>query len=192
MPSSSPAQLVPVSDRPPVEATPAAPVVLPPVELPAARRPGWPTLASLAIATGLVALALGAWAAVSAANEDAARSSARPELDRTLSLLGAADAERVPLSGSVGRIVLVARPDGEALLALNGLGAAPAGREYEAWVVPAGSATPVPAGTFDGTNRIVLLTRRAPPGARVAVTLEAEGGVERPTRPLRLVAERAG
>ena len=166
--------------------------MLPPVELPAARRPGWPTLASLAIATGLVALALGAWAAVSAANEDAARSSARPELDRTLSLLGAADAERVPLSGSVGRIVLVARPDGEALLALNGLGTAPAGREYEAWVVPAGSATPVPAGTFDGTNRIVLLTRRAPPGARVAVTLEAEGGVERPTRPLRLVAERAG
>ena len=166
--------------------------MLPPVELPAARRPGWPTLASLAIATGLVALALGAWAAVSAANEDAARSSARPELDRTLSLLGAADAERVALSGSVGRIVLVARPDGEALLALNGLGTAPAGREYEAWVVPAGSATPVPAGTFDGTNRIVLLTRRAPPGARVAVTLEAEGGVERPTRPLRLVAERAG
>jgi len=164
--------------------------VLAPVELPASRRPGWPTLASLAIATGLVALALGAWAAVSAANDDAARSAERPELDRALSLLGAPDAERVPLRGSLGRIVLVARPDGEALLALNGLGAAPAGREYEAWVVPSGSATPVPAGTFDGTNRIVLLTRPAPPGARVAVTLEADGGVERPTRPLRLVAER--
>jgi len=182
VPPSSPTQLVPVPARPPLEASPGAPVVLAPVELPAARRPGWPTLASLAIATGLVALALGAWAAVSAANDDAARSADSPELSRALSLLGAPDVERVPLSGSLRRIVLVARPDGEALLALDGLGEAPAGREYEAWVVP--------AGTFDGTERIVLLTRPAPPGARVAVTLEAKGGVERPTRPLRLVAER--
>jgi len=73
---------------------------------------------------------------------------------------------------------------------LDGLGAAPDGREYEAWVVSPASATPIPAGTFDGTKRIVLLTRAAPPGARVAVTLEVDGGVDRPTRPLRLVAER--
>ena len=164
--------------------------MLEPVEPPRARRPGWPTLASLAIATGLVALGLGAWAIVSAA-DDPARSADRPELDRSLSLLGAPDAERVPLRGSVGRIVLVARPDGAALLALNDLGLAPHGREYEAWVVPSGSATPVAAGTFDGSERIVLLSRPAPPGARVAVTLETAGGLERPTRPLRLVAERA-
>jgi hypothetical protein len=55
--------------------------------------------------------------------------------------------------------------------------------------VPPGSATPLPAGTFDGSGRIVLLTRPAPPGARVAVTLEADGGVSLPTRPLRLAAE---
>ena len=165
--------------------------MLAPVELPRARRPGWPTLASVAIATGLVALGLGAWAIVSAANDDAARGIERPELDRALSLLGAPDAERVPLRGSLGRIVLVARPDGAALLALNGLGLAPDGREYEAWVVPPGSATPGRAGTFDGSQRIVLLSRPAPPGARVAVTLETDGGVDRPTRALRLVAERA-
>jgi len=146
-------------------------------------------LASLAIATGLVALGLGAWSAVSAARDDA-RSADQLELDRALSLLGAPDVERVPLRGSLGRIVLVARPDGEALLVLDGLGAAPDGREYEAWVVSPASATPIPAGTFDGTKRIVLLTRAAPPGARVAVTLEVDGGVDRPTRPLRLVAER--
>ena len=58
-------------------------------------------------------------------------------------------------------------------------------------MVPSGSATPVAAGTFDGSERIVLLSRPAPPGARVAVTLETAGGLERPTRPLRLVAERA-
>ena len=185
----SSAQLATFAERAPLEATPAAPVTLEPLEVPRGRRPGWPTLASLAIATGLVALGLGAWAAVSAARDDA-RSADRPELDRALSLLGAPDAVRVPLRGSLGRIVLVARPNGEALLALNGLGTAPDGREYEAWVVPAGSATPVRAGMFDGTERIVLLNRTAPPGARVAVTLEVDGGVDRPTRPLRLVAER--
>ena len=99
--------------------------MLAPVELPRARRPGWPTLASVAIATGLVALGLGAWAIVSAANDDAARGIERPELDRALSLLGAPDAEHVPLRGSLGRIVLVARPDGPAHLAVKGLGLAP-------------------------------------------------------------------
>jgi hypothetical protein len=190
-PSSS-AQLVAVSDRPSLEASPAAPLVLAPVELPRARRPGWPLLASLAIATGVVALALGAWAIVSAASDEAKRGADRPELDRALGLLGAPDAERLPLRGSLGRIVLVARPDGAALLVLNGLGTAPDGREYEAWVVPAGSATPIRAGTFDGSDRLVLLTRPAPPGTRVAVTLETDGGVDRPTRPHRHVAERAG
>ena len=87
--------------------------------------------------------------------------------------------------------MLVAAPDDAALLVLNGLGRAPDGNVYEAWVVPPGSATPMPAGTFDGSDRIVPLTRPAPPGARVAVTLEADGGSERPTRPLRLVAERS-
>ena len=51
--------------------------------------------------------------------------------------------------------------------------------------------TPLPAGTFDGDERIVMLTRPAPPGSRVGVTLEANGGADRPTRPLRVVAERA-
>jgi hypothetical protein len=177
------------AERAPVEATPAAPVTLEPVELPRARRPGWPTLASLAIATGLVALALGAWAIVSGSNQETAGLDG-PQLDRALSLLAAPGAERIALSGSVGRIVLVADPEGTALLSLTGLGPAPDGHDYEAWVVPPGSATPLTAGTFAGTERLVLLSRAAPPGSRVAVTLEADGGSERPTRPLRLVAER--
>jgi len=97
----------------------------------------------------------------------------------------------IALLFAVNRRVLVADRDGTALLSLTGLGAAPDGYDYEAWVVPPGSATPRPAGTFAGTERIVLLSRAAPPGSRVAVTLEADGGTERPTRPLRLVAERA-
>jgi hypothetical protein len=159
------------------------------LELPRARRPGWPLLASLAIATGLVALGLGAWAIVSGAGEDTAAGLGSTQLDEAMRVLSTPGSARVPLHGSLGRIVVVAAPDGAAVLALDGLGVAPAGRDYEAWVVPPGSATPLPAGTFDGTGRIVLLTRSAPPGARVAVTLEADGGVGLPTRPLRLAAE---
>ena len=189
MARSSSAQLVSLPEQAPREATPAAPVVLSALELPRARRPGWPTLASLAIATGLVALGLGGWAIVSGAGDDIAAGLGSTQLEEALTILAAPGAERVPLHGSLGRIVLVAAPDGSAVLALDGLGVAPAGRDYEAWVVAPGSATPAPAGTFDGSGRIVLLTRPAPPGARVAVTLEANGGVSRPTRPLRLVAE---
>jgi hypothetical protein len=189
MASPSSAQLVSLPEQAPREATAASPVVLQALELPRARRPGWPTLASLAIATGLVALGLGGWAIVAGAGEDAPGGIGSAQLDEALAILAAPGAQRVPLHGSLGRIVLVAAPDGAAVLALAGLGVAPAGREYEAWVVAPGSATPAPAGTFDGSRRLVLLTRQAPPGARVAVTLEADGGVGRPTRPLRLVAE---
>jgi hypothetical protein len=186
---SSSAELVTFADRTPLEATAAAPLTLEPVELPRGRRPGWPTLASLAIATGLVALGLGAWAIVSNADDDASGLDGA-QLDRALALLAAPGAERIALTGSVGRIVLVADRDGTALLSLTGLGAAPDRYDYEAWVVPPGSATPLAAGTFAGTERLVLLSRAAPPGSRVAVTLEADGGSERPTRPLRLVAQR--
>lgn len=186
----SSAQVFSLAERAPLEATPAAPTVLAPLELPRARRPTWPTLASLAIATGLVALALGAWAIVSS-TDDATTGGDGTQLQRALPLLTAPGAERIALRGSVGRIVLVADRGGTALLSLAGLGAAPEGYDYEAWVVPPGSATPRPAGTFEGTERIVLLTRAAPPGSRVAVTLEKDGGADRPTRPLRLVAERA-
>ena len=186
------ASVIPL-ERPadPVDASPAAPLELAELELPRARRPGWPTLAALAIASGLVALGLGAWAIVSGAEPEPKTSLEGPRLDRALAILADSASERVPLRGSLGRIVLVAAADDRAVLALDGLGAAPGGHEYEAWVVPPGSATPLPAGTFDGSDRVVLLTRPAPPGARVGVTLEEAGGVERPTRSLRLVAERA-
>jgi hypothetical protein len=173
-----------------VEASPAAPVELAPLELPRARRPGWPTLAALAIASGLVAIGLGGWAIVSGADPAPETSLDGPRLDRALAILADSGAERVPLRGSLGRLMLVVAADDGAVLALDGLGAAPRGLEYAAWVVPPGSATPLPAGAFDGADRVVLLTRRVPPGARVGVTLEEAGGVERPTRPLRLVAER--
>lgn len=190
MAGSVSARLLPLDEREPVDASPAAPASLAPVELPRARRPGWPTLAALGIATGIVAIGLGAWAIVSDSGSERAPGLEGAQLDRALAILAAPRAERVPLRGSVGRIVLVVAPDGGAALSLAGLGPAPEGREYAAWVVPPRSATPLGAGTFDGSDRVVLLTRHVAPGARVGVTLEEAGGVGRPTRPLRLVAER--
>ena len=150
MARSASAQLVSFADREPLEATPATAAVLAPVELPRPRRPTWPTLASLAIATGLVALALGAWAIVSGADEGTTGLD-RAQLDRALPLLAAPGAERIPLRGSVGRIVLVADRAGAALLSLAGLASAPDGYDYEAWVIPPESATPLPSTASSST-----------------------------------------
>lgn len=182
--------MVPLEREPvPVDAAPATPLVLAELELPRGRRPGWPTLAALAIATGVVALGLGGWAVVSGTAPDRQTRLEGARLDRALAVLADRHATRIPLRGSVGRIVLVVASDDTAVLALDGLGAAPDGRRYQAWLVPPSSATPVPAGTFDGRDRVVLLTRPIPSGARLGVTLEP-AGVDTPTRPLRLVAER--
>ena len=159
-------------------------------ELPAARRPGWPTLAALAIATGVVALGVGGWAVVSGASSEDGDRLDGARLDSALAVLADSRAERLPLRGSVARIVLVVAPDDTAVLTLDGLGPAPEGRRYAAWLVPPGSATPVPAATFDGTERVVPLGEPVAVGARVGVTLEPAAGADRPTRPLRLVAER--
>jgi hypothetical protein len=186
-----PGQLLSFEGRDALDATSAVPVARLPVELPRERRPGWPTLAALAIASGLAAIGLGGWAIVSGRTDAGRRPTALDarQLDTALAILADPAAERQPLRGAVGRIVLVASGN-RAVLTLGGLGAPPAGRTYQAWVVPPRSATPVPAGTFDGSRRVVLLTRRVPPGARVGVTLEAAGGVEHPSRTLRLVALR--
>ncbi|GEM_PF-2797136 len=187
---SASAELLAPTAGGPLDATPAARVELAPVDLPRARRPGWPTLAALAIAAGLVAIGLGVWAIVAGADPAPQTGLRGSRLDRALAVLADSRAVRLPLRGSVGRLALVVAPDNNAVLALDGLGLAPPGREYEAWVVPPGSATPVSAGTFDASDRVVLLSRPVPPAALVGVTLEATGGADRPTRPLRLVAER--
>ena len=167
----------------------ATPVALAPIELEREARPSWPTLAALAIVTGLAALGLGIWAVVEQvrAEEPVATVSGG---DESLAVLTDSSAERYPLRASVNRIVLVVAADGRAVLTLDGLGPAAPGRIYQAWVVAPTSATPRPAGTFDGLSQVVPLGRRVAEGARVAVTLEHGGGSSRPSRPLRLVAVR--
>ena len=174
--------------RAPDAVPPATQLALAPIELDRETRPSWPTLAALAIVTGLAALGLGVWAVVEQVRTEPVVTVGG--VDQSLAVLTDSAAERYPLRGSVNRIVLVVAADGRAVLTLDRLGAAAPGTTYRAWLVPPGTATPVAAGAFDAAVPVVPLTRRVPKGARVAVTLEPATGAARPSRPLRLVAVR--
>jgi hypothetical protein len=188
---TSAAHLVPVeSPVDVVDASHAAPVPLPPLVLAPPRKPTWPTLAALAIASGLAAVGLGAWVVLAEIRSGEEPAALPPSVEWSLGVLAESDAARYPLANSVGRIALVAARDGRAVLALDGLGPAPEGATYQAWIVPPGSATPLEAGTFDGSQRVVPLARRVQRNGRVAVTLEPVPGSERPSHPLRLTAVR--
>ena len=163
---------------------PTAPLAtpLPPVEVPRSRRPGWPTLAALAIVTGLIAVGLGAWSVYEESSSEPT-SAENAAVERSLAVLADSSGVRLPLRGSVGRIALVVTDRGAAVLTLDGLGPAPAGRTYRIWVVARGSATPVADAAFDGSSPVVPLERRLPPGTRVGVTLEHQDSTLAPSRP---------
>jgi anti-sigma-K factor RskA len=72
---------------------------------------------------------------------------------------------------------------GVAHATVSGFDAAPAGKTYELWVIE--GTTPRPAGLFEGGDKqVVTLTRSAPAGSTVAVTLERAGGATTPTLPI--------
>jgi anti-sigma factor RsiW len=74
--------------------------------------------------------------------------------------------------------------NGVAELTVSGLPDAPAGKAYEIWVIE--GKTPKPAGLFTDTGEPVTLTRPAPAGSTVAVTLEQAAGADTPTPPIRV------
>jgi anti-sigma-K factor RskA len=124
-------------------------------------RPRWafPAAASAAAVAACAAIGLGIWAATLNS-----RLSDRPEA--------------IDISGANGSLIV--SPSREGTLVVSDLAAAPAGKTYEVWVIEGGK--PLPAGTFAGGGRVaVVLTRKVPDGAVVAVTLERAGGVDRPT-----------
>jgi len=163
------------------------------VELPPERRLSSSTLAVLAVASGVTAVVLGAWAFYSGMQSDSGGASPDappPAHQQAISLLARGDVERLPLRGSVGRIILVVERAGDATLVLNGLTAADSRWAYQAWVTPPNGAAPRPAALFSGREALVPLTAPVPPGATVAVTLEPAEGSFAPTRTPRLVADR--
>jgi anti-sigma-K factor RskA len=89
-------------------------------------------------------------------------------------------ARSLVLETGAGRLFVAS--DGSAVLVLDALDPAPAGRTYQAWVVA--GAEPVSAGVFatdDAGPLLVPLDEPVPDGAVVAVTIEREGGAEAPT-----------
>jgi len=87
-------------------------------------------------------------------------------------------------SGSRQSWQLSVGPTGKATLSVSGLAAAPHGKTYEAWLIPAGH-SPRPAGLFAGSTSGVRLRGTVPPHGTVAVTVEPAGGSSHPTtRPI--------
>lgn len=174
----------------------AAPTRMPPVEpveLPPERRLSAARLAGLAAAAGIAAIVLGGGAFVAGVGDrggDPDPTSPPIGFEEALTLLADPNAERLPLQGSVRRIILVAQPSNDAALVLNGLGLADSGWAYQAWVTPPGSITPLSAGLFSGREIVIPLMRPVPPGAVVAVTLGPATGSLAPTRRPKLFVER--
>jgi hypothetical protein len=182
-------------------ATPAAPVAsqreahLDPLELPPPYRISGATLATLAALTGMAAIALGTWAFATSIREQDAPQIVRPpisEAAQAISLLSKPTTVRLPFAGSDGRVVLAVASNGRGMLVIDGLGVAPVGRTYQAWVVaprPRGGA-PLSSGLFSGVETVVPLTARVEPGSAVGISIEKAGGASAPTRTLTLLAQR--
>jgi anti-sigma-K factor RskA len=129
-------------------------------------------LGAVAAAAAVVALAIGLWASSLSDDLDQQRS--------VVAILADPQARQVPMEGGEGRVVVT--DSGDAAL-VTSVPAAPSGKTYEVWVFE--GETPRPAGTFEGeaAHDVVRLTRPVPPGAMIAVTVEADGGVDAPTSP---------
>jgi anti-sigma-K factor RskA len=144
------------------------------------RRWAFPVAAAAAFAAGCVALGLAFWASDLANQLDDERT-ALHVADELVDALTDPNAERIPLEGADG-ILVVDDESSEGWMLVNGLDEAPDGKTYEAWVIEGDEA--VAAGLFSGGDdrTVVPLSVPVPEGAVVAVTVEDDGGVEQPTQ----------
>lgn len=136
--------------------------------VPLRRRSLPPVLSSAAALAAVAAIALGVWATSLSRDLDGA--------ERELAILGDPGARTYESADREARLVVT--PAGEAALVVRRLAPAPAGKDYEIWVIEEGVARR--AGLFERPG-VALLTRRVEPGQMVAVTLEDDGGVDAPT-----------
>lgn len=136
----------------------------------------WQGLAAVA---ACAAIGLGIWGAEATRSlhrEQAARSADA----RAMQIWLDPAANHVELRGGHGAVAV--EPTGQAVLLVRRLPAAPAGKTYEAWVIPPG-AKPVRAGLFGGGSGTVMIPLGVPVpvGSVVAATVERSGGVAQPT-----------
>ena len=127
-------------------------------------RPRWayPVAAAAAVAA-CAAVGLGIWGVT---------------LDNRLGNSSAQAIQRVPVTGARNSFVVYS---GESAgLVVSGLGAPPAGKTYEAWVISGGQASP--AGLFPPGTTHLTLTLHVQPGDVIAITIEPAGGSPKPTQ----------
>jgi anti-sigma factor RsiW len=160
--------------------------VVVPFEAP--RRQAVPILAAAVAVAAVVALAVGVWATRLSGDLDEARSALDRQRELT-AIVADPEARTVALQAGTGRLVV--DPDGRAVLVLDGLGPAPAGKTYEVWVVEGEVA--VPAGLFPGESdaELVQVEGTVDEGDVVAVTIEDEGGAQQPSLPPVVASEPA-
>lgn len=146
-------------------------------------------LAALVAVAACAAVGLGVWAVMRADatenNREANVAQAQAQVDeqaRAIALLSQPDAQRLPVKGSNGSMVLVVGPKGDGLLIITSLRRAPVGKIYQSWVIEGKTLTS--SGLFAGgaEHLVVPLARKVPKGATVAVTLEPAGGSIGPTK----------
>jgi anti-sigma-K factor RskA len=148
------------------------------VPLESRRRPRLvPVLGAAAAIAAVVALALGLWGLSVSSDLDDSRS-ALAQARAAAAVLASPDARTVGLQQGDGSLVV---SGSDAVLVLNSIEAAPAGKTYELWVLD--GETPVRAGLFPGggARDVVPVEGAVGPGAKVLVTLEPAGGVDAPT-----------
>lgn len=139
-----------------------------------------PILAATAAVAAVALLAVGIWATGLSGDLDETRTALARE--RAAAAIVADPGSRtVDLATGAGRLVVAS--DGTAALVLTGLGSAPTGRTYQAWIIEGDN--PIPAGIFPGEDGVdvVLVDGDVAEGEVVAVTLEQAGGAETPSLP---------
>ena len=159
-----------------------------PVELPPGPRLSGSTLATLAAIAGMAAIALGGWAFVVERRERTTRripprapcrSTARRRRSRcSRSRARCASRSRARTGGAV----LAVGSNGRGMLVLDGLGIAPVGRTYQAWVVDdegAAGGGALGRRCSRASRRSSRSRARIEPGSVVGITVEQAGGARR-------------
>jgi anti-sigma factor RsiW len=136
------------------------------------------TAAAAAVAA-CAAIGLGLWAS-SLSRSLSAEQTAHRAAARATEVLADPASRKVELRGGNGMIAV--DPTGRGVLVVRRLPAAPAGKTYEAWVIPPGG-KPKRAGLFQGgeSPTMLMLDEVVPRGSVVAATMEQQGGVDKPT-----------
>ena len=147
-----------------------------------------PVLGAAAAIAACAAIAFGLWGAAASRDRDDTRA-ALEQAQSAAAVLSDPNARTIELEAGDGRLVV--GEDGEAVLVLDALGPAPAGKTYEVWVSDGGA--PVRAGLFDGAHDrdVVPVEETVDPGSVVAVTVEDAGGVDAPTSQPIVASQRA-